>query len=476
VTLHVREGDIHRLDVQTRMPFKYGIATMTRSPHLFVRLRVEIDGQLWSGVAADHLPPKWFTKDPARAIDDEVDEMLRVIRHAVRAAVGLRGATVFDIWRQLWEAQAVWGKEQQLPPLLTHFGTSLAERALIEAVCRSAGQPFAQALRDNRLGIRLGDLHPSLKGAASADLLPEQPLTEMVVRHTVGLADPLTDADIPADERLDDGLPQSLAACIRVYGLRQFKIKVSGDLPRDRDRLRHIAGVLEAHASSDYLFSFDGNEQFHSFADFHAFWDELAATAELQEFFRHLRFIEQPLHRDAALRPEVGAMMKERPIPHRIIIDESDGELDSLPRALALGYVGTSHKNCKGVIKGVANRCLIAQREREEPGRAFLMTGEDLANIGPVALLQDLAVCAVLGLQGVERNGHHYFAGLSMFPARVQQQVLAAHGDLYHASRDGWPTLHIRDGAVRLRSVVEAPLGVGFELDVEQFMPVESVR
>jgi L-alanine-DL-glutamate epimerase-like enolase superfamily enzyme len=291
----------------------------------------------------------------------------------------------------------------------------------------------------------------------------------MIIRHTIGLADPLTDADIPAVERLDDGLPQSLAACTQAYGLRQFKIKVSGELARDRERLPRIARVLAAHALPDYRFSFDGNEQFHSFADFRAFWDELSATAALQEFFGHLRFIEQPLHRDVALRPEVGARMRERPLLQRIIIDESDGDLDSLPRALELGYAGTSHKNCKGVFKGIANACLIAQRRRAEPNRPLLMTGEDLANIGPVALLQDLAVCAALGLQGIERNGHHYFAGLSMFPPTVQRQVLTAHGDLYHPSRAGWPTLHIQEGAVQIGSVVAAPFGVSFELEVEQF-------
>ncbi|HXG08984.1 MAG TPA: hypothetical protein VNK04_04280, partial [Gemmataceae bacterium] len=453
MSIHIRDGDIHLLDIRTRMPFKYGIATMTSTPHAFVRLRVEVEGKLAIGISADHLPPKWFTKDPARPIADEVAEMLRVIGHAVEVAHGVRGASAFDVWRQVWDAQAEWGRRQGLPPLLVHFGTSLIERAMIEAVCRAAGEPFAHLLRANRFGIRLGDIHPPLEGRSPAELLPERPSTDILIRHTVGLADPLVDADIAPEERLDDGLPQSLAACIQTYGLRQFKIKVSGDVGRDRDRLRRIAEVIEAHAPADYRFSFDGNEQFHSFDAFRVYWDDLSGTEGLRDFFRHLRFIEQPLHRDLALEPAVGEMMQARPVPARIIIDESDGDLDSLPRALSLGYAGTSHKNCKGVFKGIANRCLLALRERADRSRPYLMTGEDLANIGPVALLQDLAVCATLGLQGVERNGHHYFAGLSMFPADVQQQVLAIHGDLYHPSRDGWPTLAIRDGSVRVGSV-----------------------
>jgi hypothetical protein len=90
-----------------------------------------------------------------------------------------------------------------------------------------------------------------------------------------------------------------------------------------------------------------------------------------------------------------------------LIIDESDAELDSLPRALALGYHGTSHKNCKGVFKGIANACLLEALRRQSGGDRLVMSGEDLANIGPVALLQDLAVVATLGVSSVERNGHH---------------------------------------------------------------------
>jgi hypothetical protein len=62
-------------------------------------------------------------------------------------------------------------------------------------------------------------LHPSLAGTTPRDWLPATPPAEVFARHTVGLSDPLTDAEIPAGERVDDGLPQSLVACIRFYGL-----------------------------------------------------------------------------------------------------------------------------------------------------------------------------------------------------------------------------------------------------------------
>src|SRR5439155_19137903 len=147
--IHIRGGDIHRIDIRLRMPFKYGIATMTGTPHVFIRLFVEVDGKPAVGIAADDLPPKWFTKDPARPLDEEVLEMLRVIQHAHQLARGMRGDSPFDVWRQLYEAQANWGRKEELPPLLTSFGTTLVERAMIEAVCRTVGKSLHSVLRTN---------------------------------------------------------------------------------------------------------------------------------------------------------------------------------------------------------------------------------------------------------------------------------------------------------------------------------------
>jgi hypothetical protein len=476
MNIHIHKGDVFLLDVRTRLPFKYGIATMTRTPHAFVRVRLEVDGKPASGIAADHLPPKWFTKDPARPIEEEIEEMLRVIEHAVELAAGLRAPSPFDAWRRLNEAQAGWGRRAQLPPLLTQFGTSLVERALIEAVCRAAGQPFARVLWANQLGIRLGEIHPALAGLEPADLLPQSPPTRILARHTVGLADPILDADVAPADRLDDGLPQSLAACIQTYGLRHFKIKVSGAFESDVERLRRLAEVIETHAPADYAFSLDGNEQFRTLADFRAFWDSLGRRTELRRFFAHLLFVEQPFHRDVALRDDAVGGMADWPDRPPLIIDESDGEVESLPQALRLGYAGTSHKNCKGVFKGILNACLLTWRRREQPDRPVLLSGEDLASIGPVSMPQDLTVCAALGITSVERNGHHYFAGLSMFPEEVQRQVLEAHGDLYRASRAGWPTLAIQEGSLSIQSLLAAPFGVGFPLRVVQFTPLEAWR
>lgn len=474
--LKITDCDIHLIGLQTRLPFKYGIATMTSAPHAFVRVRIEMDGKQTTGIAADHLPPKWFKKDPDQPLDDEIDEMLSVIEHAVETSIGLSGESAFNIWQQLDQQQTQWGTNRNLAPLLSNFGTTLVERAMIEAVCKATEKPFANVLQSNLLGIRLEEMEPCLQGCTPKDLLPAQPHQQVISRHTIGMADPLTDEEIADEDRLDDGLPQSLAACIQAYGLKHFKIKVNGNLEQDIDRVERIASVIEQHAPSDFAFTMDGNEQFRSLESFRDFWDTLSRTEQLRSFFNNLMFVEQPFHRDLALDPETLKELKQWDDRPLLIIDESDAEHDSLARALELGYHGTSHKNCKGVFRGIAHACLLEKLHRDNPTETFIISGEDLANIGPVALLQDLTVSASLGIKSIERNGHHYFSGLSAFPKSVQQQVLEHHGDLYRQTNHGWPSLNIQHGELNLTSILAAPLGVGFELDVEQFLPVAEWR
>lgn len=464
MNIRILEGTIHRIDLHTRMPFKYGIATMTHMPQVFVRLICEVDGLRSEGVSSDLLPPKWFTKIPEKDPQAEIDEMLLVIRHALDCSIGKAGDSAFALWLALKDAQSQWATAQSLPPLLAHFGTSLVERALLDAVCRATRRPFHTLLLDDSLGLELGRIHPELAGIKPARLLPAQPLAQVTARHTVGLADPLLGADMPENARLQDGLPQALDECIRTYGLRHFKLKVNGQPESDLARLQQIAAVLHRYAPADYAFSLDGNEQFKTIEAFRTFWENLLRNNSMAAFLKHLLFVEQPLHRDHALTDAVGTALRDWPNHPPIIIDESDADLTSLPRALSLGYAGTSHKNCKGVFKGVANRCLLLHRAKTQPQQSWLMSGEDLCNQGPVALLQDLAVMGTLGIESVERNGHHYVAGLSAYSPEVQQQVLTAHPDLYHQTAAGWPSLTIKDGRISLESINRSSFGTAFQL------------
>jgi L-alanine-DL-glutamate epimerase-like enolase superfamily enzyme len=454
---------------RTRFPFRYGIASMTEVPHLFVRTKVTVAGNSSVGLSAEGLPPKWFTKNPATTFDQDLPEMLRVISHAAMLAEQIARSPVsfFDFWRELDRQQTHWADARHIASLLANLGVSLVERALLDGLCRVAGEPVHRMVTTNRLGLRLRDAYAELGDAEPRDLLPAAPLPSCFVRHTVGLGDALSPADIPPNERGDDGLPQDLESSIRAYGLRYFKVKLFADQERDLARLRGLSRLLERETGGEFFVTLDGNENFKGFEPFREFWQKAASDAALREMWRRILVVEQPVHRDRALSDDLGAALrawKDRP---PLIIDESDGALGDLPQALSLGYVGTSHKNCKGIVKGIANACLLAKRRRS--GERVVLTGEDLCTLGPVVLLQDLALMALLGIEHVERNGHHYYRGLSLWPADWQESVLADHGDLYTRHRDGFASLRIVEGRVALGSVNTAPLGVKTLFDPSRF-------
>ena len=173
--------------MRTRMPFKFGIATLTELTHLLVRFDVLVDGKPQPGWAADGLVPKWFTKDPQRDVADEIVEMRQVIQSACERAVAVGEC---NSAYELWQATKAGIDEN----LLNNFGVSFVERGAIDAVCRAVQRPFHQLLRSSRLGVR-------------AEFLPP-PRDSIIARHTVGLVDPL------CGQRLDDGLPDSLESAI----------------------------------------------------------------------------------------------------------------------------------------------------------------------------------------------------------------------------------------------------------------------
>lgn len=470
MAIKINDIQMHVLNMKTRMPFKYGIASLIALPHLFVRVDADVDRKNFVGLSADGLPPKWFTKNPEAPFDADLVEMLTVIRNAVDLAKNVGTAeTAFDFWSEVYANQETWADSTAYPPLLWAFGVSLVERAVIDAVCRATGNTFSAATRSGVLGIRLGSIHPELEGKQPSDLLVAKPLDSIRVRHTVGLSDPLTDADISVEDRLSDGLPQSLEENIEVYGLTHLKIKLCGNADVDRARLKGISQLMSGRSCE---FTLDGNEQYTELTSFRDLWEAIRSDNELDQFLDGLIFVEQPLHRDVALSDKAQSELSSWEDCPPMIIDESDGSLDSSRRALDCGYIGTSHKNCKGVFKGIANACLMEERECST-GKRHILSSEDLANVGPVALTQDLAVLATLGVFHSERNGHHYFAGLSMFPSDVQKQITTHHGSLYSNS-GSFPALAVSNGALDVTSVVRAPFGYDFALDTTQFTPLDA--
>jgi hypothetical protein len=80
------------------------------------------------------------------------------------------------------------------------------------------------------------------------------------------------------------------------------------------------------------------------------------------------------------------------------------------------------------------------------------MTGEDLCSVGIIPTQADLCLAAALGLDHVERNGHHYHPGLTYLPPHEREQALAAHGDFYELA-NGVVSPHVQRGQFQIDSL-----------------------
>jgi len=309
------------------------------------------------------------------------------------------------------------------------------------------GASFWTAMRSNLAGMAPHPVIPDLGTLDFTSFLADlEPVRSIAARHTVGLLDPIVAADQAPGTRVGDGLPETLEEVVAAYGQRCFKLKVGGDRQADLERLVRIAGVLDT-VPEGLRVTLDGNEQYEDVDAVVDLWEAMEAEPALQKLCAATLFIEQPIKRQVALSRSVAALARHRPV----IIDESDGEIESFVRARTLGYGGVSSKDCKGFYKSVINlaRCRLWNADGEG---SFFLSGEDLTTQAGLAVQQDLALVALLGLPDVERNGHHFIDGFAGRPEGEARAYLEAHPDLYEPS-GGKPRLRIRSGRLNLESL-----------------------
>ncbi|MBA62524.1 MAG: hypothetical protein CMJ76_09185 [Planctomycetaceae bacterium] len=454
----------------TRIPFKYGKASLTECPQALLELVLEIQGNVIRGYAADCLPPLWFDKSEDRGFGEQIEDMLDVITIAASALSDFGVIeSVGEAVRVLWSTPGLSGR----PQLLTSFGHSMAERCLIDALCRKSNCSFRKILST---GALYGDFVTELNARGhKRNISPWQhdhSSERIAVRHTVGLGDPLSNSEQQLDDGISDGLPATLEDHLRHNGIRYLKVKIGNRGLEDIQRLMAIWRVCELTAGWKISFTLDGNEQYSSIEEFEEFWSQLRSIPELRMFTDNVIAVEQPLNRMVALDETATSGLREFSSVVPVIIDESDAAKDDCWQALCLGYSGTSSKACKGVTKALINRQLIAECQNEQEERQFLVTGEDLCCVGVVALQTDLALVSVMGLTHVERNGHHYHSGLNYLSRGCYEEIIQQHGDLYQLV-NGVPALKIEQGSLCVRTVNEN--GFGFSVD-PRFDTYELIR
>lgn len=429
-----------------RMPFRFGVTTVTHGRQAVTAVRIRLrDGREATGYAAEALAAKWFDKDLRLSDEDNHNQLRRSLELASQAYLGAGSATAFDLFAENYLGQIEACGRVALNPLIAGYGQALIDRAVLDALCRAEGISFYEAIHRNLPGIRAHAIAADLEGFDLAGFLGGlEPQAAIHVRHTVGLADPIVASD--QTERIGDGLPETLEEVVSAYGNRYFKLKVGGDREADLDRLERIAAVLD-RLREPYAVTLDGNEQYGYAEEAAALVCAVRERPKLERLAGALLYLEQPIKRAEALSTPVDGLAALVPV----IIDESDGDLSSFPRAHALGYTGVSSKNCKGFYKSIINLARCRLWNTETSGRYF-MSAEDLTCEPGLALQQDTALVSLLGLTHVERNAHHFidgFGGRSHGESRAWQ---AAHSDLY-CEEDGRVRLRISEGRLSIGSL-----------------------
>jgi L-alanine-DL-glutamate epimerase-like enolase superfamily enzyme len=424
--LAVRDIALFERPVRFVRPFRFGAVVINAASQVFLRVEIEVEGKGTSiGASAEMLVPKWFDKRPQLSPDETVEELRRSLTIARQLYLTDTGFdTAFGLHAARIAAQVEACAKEDIPPLAAAYGPAEIDKAILDALLRSAGMNFFDGMVANVAGID-ARLSPDLRDQDVAQFLAgRRRLERVAIRHTVGLDDQVEGRGGAADTQEN-------------AGARYFKLKLNGDPQADAARLIRIGKELEALPRVEGI-TLDANEQYADLAALGALLDRLDHDAALAPIATKLLYIEQPMPRDITRHSPLEALGARD-----LIVDEADDSYDAFPAARALGYRGISSKSCKGIYKSVVNatRAAVWSAGAEK----FFVSGEDLTCQAGLSVQQDLALGALIGVTHAERNGHHYVDGFAQTPAAEALAFMSAHPDLY-AGDGNDVRLSIHDG------------------------------
>lgn len=407
-----------------RTPMKFGGREVDRVTLLHVDVRVRTrDGRTALGFGTMPLGNVWAypsrqlpfeqTLGAMTSLAERLTPVVGAYRdygHPFEAMTSLEPtflATAADLSKSLAEP---------VPKLAVLVTASPFDAALHDAYgkvhSRSVYSTYGPGFCNRDLGGYLG---PAFAGEYVERYLADAPKPRLAIFHAVGASDPLDASEVV--DRLDDGLPVTLAEWVTREGLDHFKIKMNGD-----DAAWDVARVLGVErvvaqargAGSTWHYSLDFNERCPNVEYLLDVVRRIRSGSEAA--FDRILFLEQPTARD--LEADRKNVMHEAAKLRPVVIDESLTGLDMLTLAREMGYTGVALKACKGQTQAM----LMAAAARKH---GMFLSVQDLTCPG-AAYVQSLGIAARMpGVTGLEANARQYVPSASAawacaFPALFQ--------------------------------------------------------
>ncbi len=395
-----------------RAPYKFGGVPVDRATILNVNATVRTrSGKLVKGFGSMPLGNVWSFPSREMPYNTTLNAMKALAERIAKITNEYREyghpiETNFQLEPQYLKAASEVSQAlklaQPIPKLCTLVTASAFDAAIHDAYGKALNRSCYQTYDRALLGYDLARyLNADFKGEALQPYINQQPRPRISMFHSVGGADAVLPSEL--QQRLNDGLPETLSEWIKYNGLTHIKIKLQGeDLKWDIERTVNIDRVAnETRPQVDWKYCVDFNERC---PNVEYVLEYLRKVKELTpRGFERILYLEQPTARDLKALTKEGRqnLMHEAAKLRPVVIDESLTDLESLLLAREMGYTGVALKACKGQSQAM----LMAAAAQKY--KMFLCV-QDLTCPG-ASLIHSAGIAShVPGVSGIEANSRQY--------------------------------------------------------------------
>jgi L-alanine-DL-glutamate epimerase-like enolase superfamily enzyme len=391
-----------------RAPYKFGGVPVDRATILNVNVAVRTrDGKTAKGFGSMPLGNVWSFPSREMAYYRTLVAMKELAERVAEITSGYKEyghpidinvALESEYLKAAAEISKTLALAAPIPKLCTLVTASAFDAAVHDAFGkihnRSCYQTYGRDLAPRDLASYL---NADFKGEYLDRYILPKPKPQIAMFHSVGGADAVLPSELK--ERINDGLPETLAEWIKFNGLTHIKIKLQGeDLKWDVERTVNIDRVAsETNPKVAWKYCVDFNERCPNVEYVLEYLRKVKGLTPAG--FDRILYLEQPTARD--LKANRQNVMHEAAKLRPVVIDESLTDLESLLLAREMGYTGVALKACKGQSQAM----LMAAASQKYQ---MFLTVQDLTCPG-ASLIHSVGIAArVPGVAGVEANSRQY--------------------------------------------------------------------